>query len=348
MGQTSGPLKPLNTPGPAASATNQDPARSPEFEVASIRECNQDSLPGAPDGARGGGANSFRMTPGRTYVLCMTLATIIRTAYGYGPVELEFLRPDTRGIGPRGEGLQLESVYGLGTEDGRRVRGGPAWIRDERYTIEAAASTPADAATMSGPMLRALLEKRFNLKSHIETEQVSAFDLIVAKGGVKPKPIEPGACEPMPPQGTAGRTHHGADEVRRGVKANCGFFAEPHGPNTAFVMGDQTFEDLARMLGGPLGGVRVVDKTGNTDHFNAVLEFAMDENTPGRRFVPASREPSSDIPAAATIFTAMEEQLGLKLVPSHTPREFIVIDHVERPAPGQPAQTPARARGAGR
>jgi len=50
----------------------------------------------------------------------------------------------------------------------------------------------------------------------------------------------------------------------------------------------------------------------------------------------------------ATIFTAMEEQLGLKLVPSHTSREFIVIDHVERPAAGQPAQAPARARGAGR
>ena len=83
----------------------------------------------------------------------------VRTAYGYGPVDLDFLNGG-RGFGPGGEGLGLENVYGLGVEDGRRVRGGPDWVRREHYTIEAVAGRPADAATMRGPMLRPLIQKR--------------------------------------------------------------------------------------------------------------------------------------------------------------------------------------------
>src|SRR5262249_11233420 len=161
-----------------------DPAHQ-EFDVASVRQCDPDNMPSTPDGARGGGPNSFHMTPGRTYVLCMTVATIIRTAYGYGPVGMEFMQPAVRGIGPAGGGLKIDRVYGLGVEDGRRVRGGPSWILSERYTIEAAAATASDAATMQGPMLRALLEKRFKLKVHVDSEDVPAFDLVIAKGGLK-------------------------------------------------------------------------------------------------------------------------------------------------------------------
>src|SRR5688500_20319333 len=97
----------------------------PQFEEASIRTCDPDNIPEPPAGSRGGGANSFQMTPGRTHALCLTLATIVRHAYGYGPVDLEFLNP-----GGRGRGFALNAVYGLGREDGRRVRGGPDWVRD--------------------------------------------------------------------------------------------------------------------------------------------------------------------------------------------------------------------------
>ena len=125
------------------------PTAPPQFEEASIRTCDPDNIPAPPPGARGGGANSFQMTPGRTHALCLTLATIIRHAYGYGPVDVEFLNP-----GGRGRGMNVNTVYGLGVEDGRRVRGGPDWVRSERYTIDAVADGAADAATMSGPMLR--------------------------------------------------------------------------------------------------------------------------------------------------------------------------------------------------
>lgn len=62
----------------------------------------------------------------------------------------------------------------------------------------------------------------------------------------------------------------------------------------------------------------------------------LDENTPGlaggglRAAGPAEL---ADVPRAATIFTALEEELGLKLEPTRVPREFIVIDQVERPSP---------------
>ena len=84
VAQTTAPLTPVarqadvtgaQTPGATAAAL--------EFEEASIRPCDPDNLPAAVPGRGGGGANSVYMTPGRLYVLCMTPATLIRTAYGY-------------------------------------------------------------------------------------------------------------------------------------------------------------------------------------------------------------------------------------------------------------------------
>lgn len=374
MAQTSGQLRPLNeTPDSFAAALGQAGAAavSQEFEEASIRQCDPDNLPPTPEGARGGGANSFQMTPGRTYLLCMTLATIVRTAYGYGPANLDFLSGGRRGRGPN----QLNVVYGLGVEDGVRVRGGPDWVRNERYTIEAVAGGPADADTMRGAMLQTLLASRFKLKAHIETEQVPAWTLTIASSGLKIKPVETdavgksgfvnttvkdgGACEAQPtvapgqprivrpaqpgerqppPPSTPGQPvtilFRNFVDVRRGEKPTCGMSIQRNGPNQVIVAGGTTLEALARSLASPLGGVIVTDKTGNTDKFNIVLEFVRDENTPGPSFLTANQpEQSSEVPRGQTIFTALEGQLGLRLEPTKSPREFIVIDRVERPSP---------------
>ena len=123
-------------------------------------------------------------------------------------------------------------------------------------------------------------------------------------------------------------------DVRRGEKPTCGMSAQRNGPNQVVVAGGMTLEALAGNLASPLGGVVVMDKTGNTDKFNFVLEFVLDENTPGPRFLTPRPAPEpSDIPRAATIFAALEEQLGLRLERTSRPREFIVIDAVERPTP---------------
>ena len=370
--ETAGPLRPLTNAARAKAAQSNAAAAQPAFEEASIRECDPDNLPPTPAGARGGGANSFQMTPGRTYALCMTLATLIRTAYGYGPAALEFLNAGRLG---GGRGMSFNIVYGLGVEDGLRVRGGPDWVRSERYTIEAVAEGAADAETMRGPMLRSLIERRFQLKTHIETEQMPAWTLTIASSGLKIKPVETdavdrsgfvnttvkdgGACElqptvgrgqPLivrpaqpgerqpPPTSTPGQPvtilFRNFVDVRRGEKPTCGMSMQRNGPNQVIVAGGTTLEALGRSLASPLGGVIVTDKTGNTDKFNIVLEFVRDENTPGPSFLtPNQPEPSSDVPRGQTIFAALEEQLGLRLEPARVPREFIVIDTVERPSP---------------
>jgi len=357
MTATAGPLQPLHERSASAGLAarqNRAGVDAQEFEEASIRLCDPDNVPAAPDGARGGGANSLQMTPGRLHVLCMTLATLVRHAYGYGPADLDFLN-----AGGRGRGLQLNNIYGLGVENGKRVRQGPDWVRSDHYTIEAEAAYAANAETMMGPMLRALLEKRFQLKSHVDMEPIPAWNLTLASSGLKIKPVNPNgdACEPLPtvppdqpriirpaepgerqpPAPAAGQPViiliRNFVDVRRGEKPSCGISMQNHGPNQIVVGGATTLEALGRSLASPLGGVIVTDKTGNTDKFNIVLEYVKDENTPGPSFLtqrPKQPEPS-DVQRGQTIFTALEEQLGLKLEPARASRDFIVIDRAERP-----------------
>ena len=308
---------------------------SSEFEEASIRECDADNLPRTPEGGRGGGANSLQMTPGRLNVLCMTTATLIRTAYALPPAGNDFLNDG------RATERRFNLVYGLGTENGVMVRGGPDWVRSARYTIEAVGDPAADAMTMSTTRLRSLLERRFQLMAHTEVEQIPAFTLTVAKGGLKMKPMEPGGCEELAivQPGQKSLRGRSAADVRRGAKHSCGIWAEMNGPNIVYVGGGVTISgeglgnNIARGLGLRLGGVRVFDDTGLTNRYNYILEFALDENTPGRDGV-GTLPPVTDtsIPRAQNIFTALEEQLGLKLEPTRAPRQFIVIDRVERPS----------------
>lgn len=372
MTRTSGALAPVATPRQGAALVGQ--AATTEFEEASIRECDPDNLPRPVPGSRGGGGpNSVYMTPGRLYVLCMTPATLIRTAYGYRSVaqELEIgplVNPETPW---RQETIATGAVFGAPVEDGRRVRGGPDWVHTERYTVEAVAEeldpkndvcTPtralsmpsargpcrtANAASMSGPMLLALLERRFGLKAHIETEQVPALALVVAPGGLKITPAAPDSCTPANRLGGRAARYTISEgqgllpnfperptlsDVRRGQKPVCGQILERNGPNRVLVAGGSTFSALAQVLGrvtrGLVGPVQVYDKTGITDMFDWILEFAPAED-PG----PSSPSEPTNVPLGPTIFSALQQQLGLRLEPAQAPRDFIVIDAIERPSP---------------
>jgi len=337
MTATAGPLVRVD---PAAGA--QPVAARPEFEAVSIRQCDPDHLPETPEGGRGGVANSFHLTPGRLRALCMTTATLIRTAYGYGPVDLDFIAAERA----PGRAMNFGNVYGLGVEDGRRVRGGPDWVRSEHYTVNAvtAQGVLPDAETLRRLMLQRLIERRFDLKAHIESEQVPAFALTVAKGGLTIKPVGAGACDQLPArEGAPFMNGHpmsvltpprGFEEVRRGQRPSCGVWSQRNGPNVVIVAGDVPLEVLTTVLAGRLGGVRVIDKMNVKDHFNFILEFALDENTPGlpRGGNFPERGADLDVAPAATIFTALEEQLGLKLERAQAAREFVVIDHVQRPS----------------
>jgi uncharacterized protein (TIGR03435 family) len=193
---------------------------------------------------------------------------------------------------------------------------------------------------MSGPMLLDLLERRFQLKAHIETEQIPAYALTVAPGGLKMKEgtcTQPDAASAPrgggAPTSTRDMVSRNLEAARRGATTSfpCGFAGTTNGPNLLFVGAGAGVPGLGGVLGTP-----VINRTGipDTVRFNYVLEFAPDERAAGPlgRDLLAANEPS-DVPRAPDLFTALEEQLGLKLEPARAPREFIVIDQVERPSP---------------
>jgi uncharacterized protein (TIGR03435 family) len=334
---------------PAPSASARAPADTQKFEVASIRPCE----PGpAEPGARSGGGGSGSFSPGRVHLDCFVVKNLIDTAYvanrdARNSNDLINAWPGL-GLAPQSDGPQ-------------RIRGGPAWAYSDKYTVEAKMPGPppvepdgprsAARAVMLGPMLRALLEERFQLKLHQETEEAPMFALTVAKGGLKITPMKDGDCtmDRLKPPVLL------SEAARRGVKPTCGtVHGGPDGPNWLTEHGGQDLGVVAMMLSSDLG-VKVIDRTGITDKFNISWEYGPDENTPGalrwlERYGPQPPVP----PTAPPVFTALEQQLGLKLVPIKGPRAYLVIDRIERPTPDDPAAAegragrPARAAGAGR
>jgi uncharacterized protein (TIGR03435 family) len=172
-------------------------------------------------------------------------------------------------------------------------------------------------------MLQALLEDRFKLKVHRETRQVSAYALSLNKGGPKLQRFSEGSCTPFDP------AHPDTLPMRL---LHCGVnFSLPFGggPKSRAVEGrGASLDDLCELLRSVLERP-VLNKTGIAGRFNFRLEYAPDQSTPGWRFAAAEPDDPSGGPS---IFTAIKEQLGLKLESTKGPDDLLVIDHVERPS----------------
>ncbi|HEY6341683.1 MAG TPA: TIGR03435 family protein [Bryobacteraceae bacterium] len=201
------------------------------------------------------------------------------------------------------------------------ILGGPSWINSERYTINAKSAGQENRAITNGPMLQALLEDRFKLKLHRETRQVPVFALTATKSGARLKTFREGTCSPVdyaqnPPPLAPGQPPFCQNRIQS-KGANLRTYHEPGATVATFS------ELLSVILGRP-----VIDKTGIKGRFDFDLEFAIDQSTPG--FV--SDTPDTDPRAGASIFTAVQEQLGLMLKPAKGAGEFLVIDYVERPS----------------
>ena len=203
-------------------------------------------------------------------------------------------------------------------------------------------------------MLLALLERRFGLKARIVMEQAQAFSLVVAPGGLKMK--EGGLCTPDPSLPRLGGSseaevarrlmepvRRNLDAARRGgtTTGSCGHFRgrgmADNGPNRILVSEGAPVPLLVGTLEGILGE-RVSDRTGvpGTRGFTYALEFALDDRTRGNPFrqiatdlVQMATDPSS-VPPAPNLFTALEQQLGLRLEVTQVPRDYIVIDAIRR------------------
>jgi uncharacterized protein (TIGR03435 family) len=172
---------------------------------------------------------------------------------------------------------------------------------------------------MLGPMMRTLFEDRFKLKIHRETREVPVYALTVAPGGHQLTPFQEGSCLPMP-----SRVNVPAPPTDQKY---CTVMIRSRPP--AVLTQGSTLAEFSQLLNLVLDRP-VVDRTGITGKFDIHFEFGIDGATP--RFLPGGDMTHfvQANPAALSIFSAIQ-QLGLKLEPTNGPREFLVIDHMERP-----------------
>jgi uncharacterized protein (TIGR03435 family) len=169
-------------------------------------------------------------------------------------------------------------------------------------------------------MVRKLLKDRFSLALHRETREFPIFELAVSKNSLKLQPLKEGSCvavDPNNPVPAPGKTH----------MDYCGYGGIGRGMLEA---SSTTMTELATSLSWLLDRT-VVDRTGITGTFRIHLTFVPDQATPSQPGVPS--DPGSvNVPAdGPNIFTALQEQLGLRLDSSKGPVEVLVIDQVTRP-----------------
>jgi uncharacterized protein (TIGR03435 family) len=209
----------------------------------------------------------------------------------------------------------------------------PAWATSDQYDVTATASLKNPAIEDRQAMMRALLAERFKFVAHMETQEQPAFDLVLARRdgtlgpGLKPSEVDCAARAAAP---------RAAADAARATGA-------PPPPPPAFTPptpgspvppcsmrmtgnvaeGDTTMAGVASLIRS-MAGRYVVDKTGLRGSYRLKLEARLFQG-PGPDATAAGPD---DTPS---IFTALQEQLGLKLESSRAQVEVLVVDHIERP-----------------
>jgi len=303
---------------------SQTPAQS-SFDVISIK-------PTAP-GQRGGGGG----IRGDKYTMSgTTLRGLLQTAYQ---------RPSTGG-----PVAQLQII------------GAPAWMDSERYDVQATAdcSHGAISREQMQPMVRSLLEERFQLKAHLETRELPIYNLVVAKDGPKIKrsedqtpvtqaQLQPAQlCAPIPPAPTT-------PPVPFVPPGQRGSPFDPNSPAPRGFMGAMFSQSMFMLRGSAVPfsnmigmmqqqvGRPVIDKTELKGLYDFTLRFSpegLSSSAFGALPPPPPTAPPPGAPAAAgaapateplpSIFTALQE-LGLRLESTKGLVEVLVIDSVQKP-----------------
>jgi uncharacterized protein (TIGR03435 family) len=169
--------------------------------------------------------------------------------------------------------------------------GAPAWVHTERYDV-LATHDPNAGREATTEMLRHLLADRFKLAVHYEKQNRPVYALVVARPG---------------------QLHPGLERSTRDCAAKDAACGMSIGSGVLRAVGQPL--SVISSAGRPDGRV-IVDKTGLAGRYDFTLRYTLQ---PG---------PNDDTPS---IFTAVEEQLGLKLAPDTAPLDVVVVDHIERP-----------------
>ena len=241
------------------------------------------------------GRRGAGFSPGRLDLTCQTLATLMREAY------MVFA----------GGGDASPAGYNV------RIEGAPDWINADGYLIAAKAADAPPRAVMRGPMLQTVLEDRFKLAIRREERELPTYALTVAPGGFKPRPIDERNCAARdltkPPVLRAVDPETQKPFCQRIIRSSSG------------VSGSMTVQELADALSSYVDRP-IINRAGISGIFSIDFQFA-----PIRSLVEGN--PPPDPGAGVSIFTAAQEQLGLRLERATGPAPVLVIDHVERPSP---------------
>ena len=187
----------------------------------------------------------------------------------------------------------------------KEVVGGPAWMDSQKFDISAKPDTPGSPNRKElQTMIQKLLADRFQLKFHKDKKELSAYVLSVAKTGSK-MTKDTGDPNGLP-----------------------GLFFQQLG---VLTVRNATMGDFAQLMQSAVLDRPVVDQTGLADKFDFLLKWTPDESQFGGMGVKVP-PPSDAADAPPPLFTAIQEQIGLKLEATKTPVEVLVLDHVEQPS----------------
>jgi uncharacterized protein (TIGR03435 family) len=212
----------------------------------------------------------------------------------------------------------IRYVYGLREY---QLVGGPSWVRSEHFDV--VGKYPNDEARKNvQAMVRATLEERFKLKTHIDKREGPIYELVLARSDGK---LGPQLHEPRVDCASYLAARRKGEETSFGAGpgekvAPCLAVQAVDGDDSVITANNRTMGQLATMLSSPAGR-KVIDRTGLTREFDFELRWT------------AALAPNGQSADAVSLFTALQEQLGLKLESGRGPIDVHVIDSAERPMP---------------
>lgn len=270
----------------------QAPTR-PQFDVASIKENTT---------CHGMKAKDPIPHPGALTIPCTTLKDLVQLSY------------------------VMFANGGIRNPEKVDIIGGPAWMDSEYFDI-AAKADGALVDQMVGPMLQSLLEDRFKVQVHRDKKDAPVYLLTVTKASRKLSPTKDGSCivvdlshPPAPPAPGEPRPRFCGSRNMQG-KGGGVMLMSAYGMTMAELAGER----LPEFVGRP-----VLDRTGLTGMFDFEIEFAVELRMGGRGGGDATPERAAET-SGDPIFTALQQQLGLKLESSKAPIPVLVIDRAEKP-----------------
>ena len=273
----------------------------------------------------------------RINIVCPVLSVILASAVGFAQTiseptaqfEVASIRKNTRSEGaptvefqPGGRFVMLNAPVSLligfaYPRPNLRLQNAPQWVERESYDITAKAAGNPTKAEMEA-MLRSLLVQRFSFKSHWAEKEVNAYDLVLVRtdgklgNGLRRVDVD---CDARAAAARAGRPLDPLPASANGLRP-CFIRAYDGG----MLSGGYPLKGIAEQM--ELLALRpVIDRTGLEGFYEVTLTYR-----PGP---PEAESKPGDLPI---LFTAIQEQLGLKLQPSRAPISTIIIDWIDRPS----------------